>query len=64
MFVELLGYIIKYAAIGLIIVPLIIINQRVLFKEDKQLSVLTVVLIYLGMIVLFVLNEYYGFMYD
>lgn len=61
---ELLGYIIKYAAIGLIIVPLLIINQRVLFKEEKQLSVRTVILIYIGMIVLFVLNEYYGFMYN
>jgi hypothetical protein len=62
--VELLGYIIKYLALGAIIVPLIIIGQRTLYKEDKQSSILTIVLIYLGMVILFVLNEYYGFMYD
>ena len=56
---EIVLSILKYSLIGLVLIPLILIQQKVLYKEEKQLKWKWILFVYIIMVVLFVLNDIY-----
>lgn len=59
MFVDLILSFLKWGAIGLLILPLIFLNHKVLLKKEKQLSIKWIVVIYVFVVCLFVANDFY-----
>ena len=51
--------ILKYSLIGLILIPLILIQQKVLYKEEKQMKWKWILFVYVMMVAFFVLNDLY-----
>lgn len=58
---EIISSIIKYSLLGLILIPLMLIHQKVLYKEEKQVNWKVVFIVYIVMVVIFVLNDIFDF---
>ncbi|MDR4969041.1 MAG: hypothetical protein RG740_05435, partial [Acholeplasmataceae bacterium] len=58
---EIISSIIKYSLLGLILIPLMLIHQKVLYKEEKQVNWKVVFIVYIVMVAIFVLNDIFDF---
>lgn len=59
MFGDLVLSFLKWGAIGLLMIPLIVLKNKVLLKEEKQLPIKWIVVVYLFVVCLFVANDFY-----
>lgn len=54
--------ILKWSSIVFIVIVLIIIKQEVLFKDSKKVGWVSLVILYILAVLMFVLNDVFGFM--
>lgn len=60
-FMEIFLSILKWSIIGLVILPIFLLQQKVLYRDDKQMNWKAVIIVYIIVVAIFVLNDIYDF---
>lgn len=58
---EIFLSILKWSIIGLVILPIFLLQQKVLYRDDKQMNWKAVIIVYIIVVAIFVLNDIYDF---